>query len=1300
MKLEALLNSFSIETADAWLRQLFGSYDTSIRRDIATGNNQNERTYFHSAQLMGYVKELSEAPRCSTNCPLMVVSVHMKEDLAARDSRVAQFGLAKRLIKEAVNMPQVGVKGLPSQGLFFFHDDNGHFRLSLVSGSIVNRRFDFNSAKRQSFFVTIGADNPTIRRRFNTSIRTFADVKNVFSVEALTKDFYKSLFDWYIWATETDKTITFPNDLATHADDRDYLAEAVIRLITRLMFIWFIKQKGLVPDELFEVEWVNTQLKEFDASSREQDNYYRVILQNLFFATLNCREDKRKFKGNSHHGRNHEYGIATCYRYSDEMQDKDAFMELMKKIPFLNCTLFDCLDKKEREQDGGREIYLDGFSDRKSHRAHIHNAFFFDEAKGIIPLFRQYEFTVNENSATDTDVALDPELLGKVFENLLGSYNPETKETARKATGAFYTPREIVNYMVRESLKCYLQRVCPFADNARLTELFNEESTEQITSFSDAERRALLDAIYNCKILDPACGSGAFPMGVLHIMVHALSRLDKKNLVLRERLFARYKEDKEILLPGATKAEQEEYIATLDKQLREGQLYPDYARKLYLIENCIYGIDIQPIATQISKLRFFISLLCDQLRDSWNPEAENHGLLSLPNLEAKFVCADSLRSLPKLAGDNLALGTANIQELKQKLEKCRHLVFSARTYETKNKRKEQELEIRDQIRDSIKHSLSTPDTALIEQCRRAIADLQPQYEAVKERKIELKTFTEQTDLFSAPQQVIKEIDINEPRRRELLAQIRAAESAIATELAKTQQAGTTELDQLALAVSGWNPYDQNACSDFFDAEWMFNLPKGFDIVIGNPPYVQLQKNKGAYGKKYAGCGYNTFASSGDMYGLFAERAAQLTCERGAVCLIIPNKWMLVESGELMRQHLRQYRVRQLLNFGDVQFFDNATTYVCILLFTKEAATDTCLALSTNSKTFSGYFDITVEKELKEYSALAFTDEHWLIMDAAQYSILNKVQIHAQELKDLPIEINYGIKTGFNDAFFVTTVEKDYILHNCASKSERKRTAELLRPLMRGKDIEPYFGSWANKWLINTHNGIKGAIPPITIDDYPSIKKHLTPFLAKLLKRQDKGVTPYNLRNCAYINDFDSPKIVYPNMTTRFPFTYDDEGMFTNDKTFIITAKEKELLLYLVAVLNSRVAKLWIWHHCPELNGGAREIRKVFFEKFPVPLLPPEEHEQLVSIVSGIIERKKQDSQADISSEAEKIEGILATYYGITAMENSALTNFVNLLQGNSESNAGVIEEVPMQPRQRPAAVLVRPHYEPEDDFLE
>ena len=1299
-----MIESFSIENVDAWLRQLFCSYDASMRSELELGINKNEKEYFDYAVLLGYIKELPQAPRVGTNCPVIVASVHMKHDLVGRDSRVAQFNLSKRIIKEAVAMPRPGIHGLPAQGLFFFHDDHGHFRLSLVSGNVENKRFVFNSAKRQSFFVNEGGSNPTIRRRFNTKIKTLADLKEVFSVEALTKAFYKSLFDWYLWATEKDKTITFPNDLAVESDNRDYLEPAVIRLLTRLMFIWFIKQKGLVPDELFDVEKLSAYIKDFDATSKEQDNYYRVILQNLFFATLNCKPEKRKFK-RIYRGMSHERGIATCYRYVDEMPNEAAFKELMAKVPFLNCALFDCLDKKEREKDGGRELYLDGFSDRKERRAHIHNAFFFDEHQGLIPLFNQYEFTVDENSATDTDVALDPELLGKVFENLLGSYNPETKETARKATGAFYTPREIVNYMVRESLKSYLRRKCAFADDARLADLFDETKTDQIMCFSNTEKKELLDAIYSCKILDPACGSGAFPMGVLHIMVRILNRLDKDNLILRGRLLEQYKADKAITIAGLTEAEQQERVEMLDKQLRENISFPDYARKLYLIENCIYGIDIQPISTQISKLRFFISLLCDQLRTAWNPEADNHGLLSLPNLEAKFVCADSLLSLPKLSGDSLAMSTANIQALKQKLESNRHLVFTARTIETKNKYKARELEIRDEIRDSIRQSLSTPDEKLIATLEAQLPSLRKQLAEVAEPKIELREFTEQADLFSPPQLVIREIDVNEASRSQIKADIANVERAIATEKAKAHQSGSTELDRLALAVSGWDPYDQNACSDFFDASWMFNINDGFDIVIGNPPYVQLQKNKGAYAKKYELCGFESFSRSGDMYALFAERSGQLVCKGGSVCLIIPNRWLLIESGTMLRKHLLQYKVNQLLNFGDVQFFDNATTCVCIILFDKDASSNKCLALSTNSKQFSGNFELTVTRELKEKSTATFTEKHWLIMDSAQASINQKMEVSGCPLKDCAIEINYGIKTGCNDAFFISENEYQKIIKN------DKNAQKLIRPLLRGRDISAYHTNSSGQYLIGTFPSMN-----VFIDDYPSIKEYLLTFDIRRLEQNGKKYTIAPGKTLSarkktsfawfetqdsinYWENFISPKIIYPNMTVKFPFFYDESGYFINDKAFILCSSDTNLLILLTGILNSRVAKLWIWHHCPDLVGGAREVRKVFFENIPIPCLESDKKNKIIELTKVIIYKRKEN--VNFSSEIAAIESILADYYDFTIDERKALDNFVAMLNNlKEEDDEEKRSEQPALAKPIAKKEVKRILPEPEDDYLD
>ena len=408
--------------------------------------------------------------------------------------------------------------------------------------------------------------------------------------------------------------VTFPNDLADNKDDRKYNNESIIRLITRLMFIWFIRQRGLVPEEFFSVDGVKSLLKKFDPKSMEDDNYYRCILQNLFFATLNCQSDKRAFRKSSGNGMcKKDWGIKTLYRYEKEFADASSFKKMMRKVLFLNCALFDCLDKQERDEDGGRTLLFDGFSDTKKRQAHVPNGLFFHPEKGIITLFDTYEFTIDENNADDADVALDPELLGKVFENLLGAFNPETSETARKSTGSFYTPREIVDYMVEESLKNYLKTKVSNLKDEWLQDLFDKTRAieKDELPFDDNITALIRDALYSCKILDPACGSGAFPMGILHCMVRLFGRLDPNNCDLNDRLIARYKSETNKVDPFETASEKAERLEALKLQLTEGQHYPDYARKLYLIENCIYGVDIQPIATQISKLRFFISLLCD-----------------------------------------------------------------------------------------------------------------------------------------------------------------------------------------------------------------------------------------------------------------------------------------------------------------------------------------------------------------------------------------------------------------------------------------------------------------------------------------------------------------------------------------------------------------------------------------------------------------------------------------------------------------------------------------------------------------
>jgi|JUEG02.1.fsa_nt_gi type I restriction-modification system DNA methylase subunit len=515
--------------------------------------------------------------------------------------------------------------------------------------------------------------------------------EEVFNVELLNKRFYRELANWYFWALPQ---VDFPADI--EKDDEKRRATGLIRLLTRLIFCWFLKEKSLVPDKLFVEDELKKILKDL---SPDASTYNEAILQNLFFATLNQRMGKdakgqpfRAFAKDEGFQKNRAtYGVDTLYRYEDHFLDSDTALEHFADVPFLNGGLFECLDHIE---DGtNKKLYLDGFSRNAKKRPTIPNRLFFggeheedlsgaygdkkrkkEKVRGLLHILHAYKFTIVENTPVDQEIALDPELLGKVFENLLASYNEETKTTARKQTGSFYTPRPIVEYMVDESLKSHFTGMLVKADmneqdaKTGLDILF--AYTEQRLTFTEKQIAKLLNAIHTCKILDPACGSGAFPMGILHKLVYIIHRLDPDN--------SRWKQ---IQIDAAAKipdsSAREAAIEAIERDFAENE--DDYGRKLYLIENCLYGVDIQPIAIQISKLRFFISLICDQ-RTNRN-KRENHGIRPLPNLETKFVAADTLIGLPEM--DQLELLPGRVIEIEDEIESLYHRHFAVQRRDQK-----------------------------------------------------------------------------------------------------------------------------------------------------------------------------------------------------------------------------------------------------------------------------------------------------------------------------------------------------------------------------------------------------------------------------------------------------------------------------------------------------------------------------------------------------------------------------------------------------------------------------------------
>ena len=503
----------------------------------------------------------------------------------------------------------------------------------------------------------------------------------------LNRRFYRELFAWFQRATAECR---FPDDGVGEGNQERH----VIRLITRMLFVWFLKEKRLVPGELFTEEFARAALRSHASASTD---YYRAVLQNLFFATLNTKIERRAFSERAHS----THRDFTRYRYRRLLRDPDAFFAKLQSVPFVDGGLFDCLDDFENVSRGGRRV--DAFTDNIDHAKHggglsVPARLFFDD-DGLFPLFDRYKFTVEENTPLEEDVALDPELLGRAFENLLASYNPETRDTARKATGSYYTPRRVVEYMVDEALVAYLRNhVVPHDGNReRLeTRLRALVASEHVASASEVghpmheqEIEPLITAIDGLKLLDPACGSGAFPMGVLQKLVLVLSKIDPDNQRWKARQMARASQ---IPDPVARL----ESVAAVEKSFSPERNYGDYGRKLFLIQNVIHGVDIQPIACQIAKLRFFISLVIEQ--QSNQDRDDNYGIQALPNLETRFVAADSLIGLNGSQYHNLS---PTVERLVGELKQVRSDWFDARTRDQKWELKKKDLRLRQQLRKAL-----------------------------------------------------------------------------------------------------------------------------------------------------------------------------------------------------------------------------------------------------------------------------------------------------------------------------------------------------------------------------------------------------------------------------------------------------------------------------------------------------------------------------------------------------------------------------------------------------------------------
>ena len=1099
--MDKLIHTFSIKTLADFFKKAISSFKIETE-DINHYIEGKDFSQFSELTRIGNVS-------FKNSDELIVFACKYNGILSERSSKKKQFEIAKLVLKE----------DFKDGAIFVFYDDLGKFRFSFI-----RRNWDgkadkkYSPWKRFTYFITPEDTNKTFRQRIgNCTFKDLDSIQEAFSVEKLTKEFYNDLFKWYQWTLTAEVGITFPNDTATSDDDRVKLEEQMIRLITRLLFVWFIKQKHLVPDELFKTDKLSEILKDFDPNNTADGSYYNAILQNLFFATLNKAVIEREFAKLVD-----KRDIKTRYRYAEMFTiSEEEVLNLFRPIPFLNGGLFECLDKEESTD--GIKYHLDGFSrsDKRfsngnfKHRAFIPNAVFFDEEKGLIPLLERYNFTVEENVPNEVQVALDPELLGNVFENLLGAFNPETQESARKQSGSFYTPKEIVAYMVDESLIAYLNNALPDLDEALIHQLFEQDTLPEFLANNHALCEKIAKELRAVKILDPACGSGAFPMGILNRMVEILEKLDAKNKASHHDL------------------------------------------KLHLIEECIYGVDIQTIASQISKLRFFISLIVEQETMDLSKPEENYGVLTLPNLETKFVAANTLIGMKKKKeGDfvNSLFTDPRIDETKQELMEVRKEHFYAKS-------------------------------------------------AYKKKEL------------------------------------RDKDAKLRTELSKLLQDNDEFAPEDAIQFSQWNPYDQNASSPFFDPEWMFGLEEGFDLVIGNPPYVQLQKESGRLAKLYQHCEYKTFAKTGDIYSLFYERGWQLLKNNGFLCYITSNKWMRAGYGESTREFFATHTNPILLiDFAGQKIFESATVDTNILLFSKDKnrqQTRACVIKEKVLNNLSVYF--RQNANLSEFK----NSESWVVLSPIEKQIKEKIEHLGTPLKDWDIRINYGIKTGFNEAFIIDASKRKQLI------DEDPKSEEIIRPLLRGRDIKRYSYEFADlfllfvPWHFPLHNNpnITGAsleAEKAFENQYPAIYNHLLQYKTGLSNRNkaETGVRYewYALQRWGanYWEDFSKQKIVWKRVGSILRFSYDDTGIMALDSTCFATGK---YIKYLVAVLNSKMGK-YLMKDSPQTGTGDLLISVQAIEPLKIPI-PTSNTEKLIDEIIDTILDNGNDVSYNLVSEIDR-----------------------------------------------------------------
>ncbi|WQR74638.1 class I SAM-dependent DNA methyltransferase [Helicobacter pylori] len=946
--------------------------------------------------------------------------------------------------------------------------------------------------------------------------------------------------------------------------------------------------------------------------------------------------------------------------------------KILEKIPYLNSSLFDQTPLELK----GHEIKLLNNEPLEIYPKSVlkkHEQKDWTLLKYLFEFLRVYDFTttpkdIKDNQNNSESRLINPSVLGLVFEKLNGY-----KE------GSFYTPSFITSYMCKESIESIVLDKFNQTYNIeceKLTELRNYFKDNY--SYKEDKRKEYLQLLLTLRICDPAVGSGHFLVSALNEMVWIAYELGLIASLYRHELRL---ENDEIIIHTP-----EDKVFNYTIPHSENDPHHHIQKELFnlkkdIIENCFFGVDINPNSCEITKLRLWIELL----KYSYYifEEGKNtNNLETLPNIDINIKCANSLISRFALK-DKALLKTEKNKNLEYYIAEYKELVKiykDPKILESLTRPIKDSNAVRKYAKERLYQELAqNPNKDFKKALNDRIEKIKEAFKLTLEppqKELKFKKFLkEHLELYG--KSILEEANDNGLELEALALEKKMAHEGLFHDYTPYPKLDKTDK---VVGLEHFNRYVLTSYKDLQDEneryanalEWRFEFPEvlddegnflGFDCIIGNPPYIRqehIKDLKPLLEKQY----HNFYNSTADIYTYFFALSYHLLKEKGFSAFITSNKYARAKYGAKLRELLlKKTTIVSYMELNALKVFESATVDTSIIHFIKQTP--------FKESDFKYYEPTPNDKDdLKSTPSLlmkqnALSTESFIFANATLLDLRDKMENIGTPLKDWGIQINYGIKTGANEAFIIPTEKRDEILKNCddlqkdeRGMSERERTKELIKPILRGKDIKRYSYEWADLWVINTHNGytsaFKSKIPPIDIEKYPATKAHLDSYYDAIVTRCDQGDTPYNLRNCAYLEDFEKEKIVYPETSQGAYFVYENSGIFLEKTAFMIVSDAYNLKL-LTALLNSKLITFYFKNFCGGciLGKSGYQYNKHALEKIPIPKITKSNKptaDKITDCTERILQAKAKDPKANTQGLEKEIDALVYQLYHLTDEE--------------------------------------------------